>query len=119
MPQKIPQNNISKDDTPLPLWVIAILLLWITFVFIVIFILIAQDWAWIEAWLVMITFDINMTSSFYLINKKNPRVIRNRARLRKIGITEKTKSAAGSDKFIIPFLAIGFAGAIILPIFDH
>ncbi len=119
MPQEIPQNNISKGDTPLPLWVIAILPFWIALVLIVTFFLISQDWNWIEAWLVMVTFDINMTVSFYLINKKNPRVIRNRAKLKKVGITEKTKRSAGSDKFIIPFLAIGFVGAIILPIFDH
>ena len=60
-----------------------------------------------------------MTISYYLINKKNPRVLRNRSKVKKVGITEKTKSSAGSDKFIMPFLSIGFIGALLLPPFDY
>jgi len=79
----------------------------------------AQDWTWIEAWLFIISFAINMTIIYYLINKKNPRVIRNRLKLKKVGITEKTRSSSKSDIFIMPLLSIGFIGALILPPFDY
>jgi protein-S-isoprenylcysteine O-methyltransferase Ste14 len=70
-------------------------------------------------WLMALTFDANLSIGFYLINKKNPRVLRNRMKVKKVGITEKTKKAAGSDKFIMVFLSIGFFGAMILPAFDY
>ncbi len=39
--------------------------------------------------------------------------------MKKVGVTEKTKRSAGSDKFVIPVLALGFIGALILPVFDY
>lgn len=119
MSDETPQNEIDKDDKPLPLWVIALIPVYISALFIIILFPLAQDWAWIEAWLFIISFVINMTISFYLINKKNPRVLRNRMKVKKIGVTEKTKSSAGSDKFIMPILAIGFIGALLLPVFNY
>jgi len=119
MSSEASQNEINKDDKPLPLWVIALIPVFISVLFIIIFFPLAQDWAWIEAWLFIVSFVINMTISFYLINKKNPRVLRNRAKVKKVGITEKTKNSAGSDKFIMPLLSIGFIGAFILPAFDY
>ena len=113
------QNDIDKYDKPLPLWSRALIPVYISIMFIIILFPFAQDWAWIEAWLFIISFVINITISFYLINKKNPRVLRNRMKVKKVGVTEKTKSSAGSDKFIMPLLSIGFIGALILPIFDY
>jgi hypothetical protein len=40
-------------------------------------------------------------------------------KVKKVGVTEKTKRSARSDWFIMPLLSIGFIGAIILPPFDH
>ena len=119
MSSEASQNEINKDDKPLPLWIIALIPVFISVLFIIIFFPLTQDWAWIEAWLFIVSFVINMTISFYLINKKNPRVLRNRSKVKKVGVTEKTKSSAGSDKFILPILGIGFAAAFILPIFDY
>ena len=113
------QNEIDKLDKPLPLWTIALIPVYISVLFIIIIFPLAQDWAWIEAWLFIASFVINMTISFFFINKKNPRVLRNRMKVKKVGVTEKTKSSAGSDKFILPILGIGFAAAFILPIFDY
>ena len=113
------QNNIEKLDKPLPLWSIALIPVYISVIFMIIFFPLAQDWLWVEAWLFTISFVINMSISFYLINKKNPRVLRNRMKVKKVGVTEKTKSSAGSDKFIMPILAIGFIGAFLLPVFDY
>ncbi len=119
MSNEIPQKENDKSDKPLPLWTIALIPVYISVIFIIIFFPLARTWLWIEAWLFIISFVINMTISFYLINKKNPRVLRNRMKVKKVGVTEKTKSSAGSDKFVLPILAIGFVGAFILPVFDY
>ncbi len=119
MSSEIPQNKTDKSDKPFPIWAIALIPVYISVIFIIIFFPLSGDWAWIEAWLFIISFVINMTISFLLINKKNPRVLRNRMKVKKVGVTEKTKSSAGSDKFILPILAIGFIGAFLLPVFDY
>jgi protein-S-isoprenylcysteine O-methyltransferase Ste14 len=119
MSNKKIQNENDKSDKPIPLWAIAFIPVCISVLFIIILFPLAQDWAWIEAWLFIVSFVINMTISYYLINKKNPRVIRNRMKVKKVGVTEKTKSSAGSDLFIMPLLSIGFIGAILLPPFDY
>ena len=119
MSDETPQKKIDKSEKPLPLWAIAIIPLYISILFIIALFPLAQDWAWIEAWLFIISFVINMTIIYYLINKKNPRVIRNRMKLKKVGLTEKTKSSARSDFFIMPLLSIGFIGALLIPPFDH
>ena len=71
MTQETPKNNSDKDDTPLSTWAIAVIPVYIGLMFIILFFPIAQDWAWIEAWLFIITFDANLSISFYLINKKS------------------------------------------------
>ncbi len=119
MSNETPQDSIDKYDKPLPFWAIVLIPVFITVIIIIIFFPIAQDWAWIEAWLFIISFVINISISYYLINKKNPPVIRNRWKIKKVGVTEKTKRSAGSDKFIMPVLTLGFIGAFILPIFDY
>ncbi|MHA1376137.1 MAG: methyltransferase family protein [Promethearchaeota archaeon] len=119
MSNTIPQNEVDKSDKPLPLWGIALIPVYISALFIIILFPLAQDWAWIEAWFFIISFATNFTISYYLINKKNPHVIRNRMKVKKEGVTEQTKSSARSDWFIMPLLSIGFFGALILPPFDY
>ena len=119
MSNEIPENENDKSDKPLPLWTIALIPVYISILFIIMFFPLAQDWAWIEAWLFITSLIINLTISFYLINKKNPRVLRNRMKVKKVGVTEKTKISAGSDKFILPLLGMGFIGAMVLPPFDY
>ena len=113
------QKQIDKMDKPIPLWGIALIPVYVSALFIIILFPIAQDWLWIEAWLFIISFVINFTISTALINKKNPRVIRNRMKIKKIGVTEKTKSSSRSDLFIMPLIIIGFFGAILLPPLDY
>jgi len=119
MTNEAEQNKIDKSDKPLPLWGIALIPVYISALFIIILFPLAQDWAWIEAWLFILSFVVNFTISYYFINKKNPRVIRNRMKVKKVGVTEKTKSSARSDWFIMPLMSIGFIGAIVLPPFDY
>ncbi|NVM16424.1 MAG: isoprenylcysteine carboxylmethyltransferase family protein [Candidatus Lokiarchaeota archaeon] len=119
MSNELPQNKKDKSDKPLPLWGIALIPIYISALFIIILFPLAQDWTWIEAWLFILSFVVNFTISYYLINKKNPRVIRNRMKIKKVGVTEKTKKTSRSDLFIMPLLSIGFFGAMILPPFDY
>jgi len=119
MSDETPKNKIDKSEKPLPLWGIALVPVYISALFIFILFPLAQDWAWIEAWLFITSFVVNFTIIYYLINKKNPRVIRNRMKVKKVGVTDETKKSARSDWFIMPLLSIGFFGAILLPPFDH
>ena len=80
---------------------------------------ISKDWGWFEAWAFIITFVINVTISYAYINKKNPRVLRNRMKLKKEGLTAVTKKSAESDRFIYPIMTLGFFGALMLPGLDH
>jgi protein-S-isoprenylcysteine O-methyltransferase Ste14 len=119
MSDTFPQNKVDKSDKPLPIWGILLIPVYISAMFIIFLFPFAQDWAWIEAWLFIISFVINMTLIYYFINKKNPRVMRNRMKIKKVGVDEKTKISARTDWFIMPVLGIGFMGALILPPFDH
>ena len=112
-------NTIDKMDQPLPLWMILLIPVYVGVLFSVILFPTAKDWGWLEAWLYIIVFAIDITVSYFIINKKNPRVIRNRMKVKKEGLTSLTKKSAGSDKFIMPVLGVGFIGALILPAFDH
>ncbi|MCJ7622187.1 MAG: hypothetical protein MUO76_01695 [Anaerolineaceae bacterium] len=105
-------------EKPLPLVVILLIPIYVVVMFSVILFPISKDWGWIEAWLFILMFSANITTSYFLINKKNPRVIRNRMKVKKEGLTSLTKKSAGSDAYILPFLSIGFLGALILPAVD-
>ena len=49
MSDETPSNVIEKMDKPLPILVIALIPVFYSTLFIIIFFPIAQDWAWIEA----------------------------------------------------------------------
>ena len=49
MANETEKNKIDKSDKPLPILVIALIPVFISALFIIIFFPIAQDWAWIEA----------------------------------------------------------------------
>ena len=93
--------------------------IWIVLLLSVMVFPIAGDWRWITGWIFVMTIAINVTVSYMIINKKNPRVLRNRSKLKKTGLTEDTRQAASSDRFIYPLLAVGFFGAMILPALGH
>lgn len=112
-------NTIDEMDKPLPIWVILVIPFYVGIIFSVLLFPIAKDWGWLEAWIFIIAFAINITVSYFIINIKNPRVLRNRMKVKKEGLTSKTKKSAGSDNFIMPVLGVGFIGALILPAFDH
>lgn len=113
------QNNVDKDDIPLSSWYFLLIPICLIGLFGFIFWFFTQTLLWLEAWLFTIVFAMNFTISYSIINKKNPRVIRNRTKVKKTGITEKTKKSAGSDRFILPLTGIGFFITFALIIFDY
>ena len=114
-----PQNEIDEDDIPFPSWYFILMVIPMLLVFGFPLFFFTQTLTWLEAWLFSIAFALNMTVSYLIINKKNPRVIRNRVKAKKVGITEKTKKAAGSDRFLLPLMGIGFFLTFVLIIFDY
>jgi protein-S-isoprenylcysteine O-methyltransferase Ste14 len=112
-------DAIDALDKPLPLWFIIILPFYACGILAVILFPIAKDWRWLEAWAFIITFAINIMISYAIINQKNPRVLRNRMKIKKKGLTAATQKSAGSDWFLIPLLTVGFFGALIVPGVTH
>ncbi len=112
-------NTVDKMDKPLPLWVMIIIPIYGGVFLALITFPVAKDWGWLEGWAFVITYAINIGVSYFYINKKNPRVIRNRMKLKKEGLTAATRKFAGSDKFIFPFAALGIFGAMIIPGLNH
>ena len=111
--------QVDKLDQPLPFWLMLIIPFYILVVFGVFVFLPAGDWLWINGWVFTISIALNMTAGYMIINQRNPRVIRNRMKVRKTGITDATRQAASSDRFVYPLIAIGFFGALILPGIGH
>ena len=88
------QDHVDPMDKPLPLLVMIILPIYAGAFLAVLTFPIAKDWNWLEGWLFVITFAVNIGVSYFYINKENPRVIRNRMKFKKEGLTSATKKAA-------------------------
>ena len=119
MNKAIKPQNTDPMDKPLSLWVIFLIPFYVSGLFAVILFPIGRDWGWLEAWVFIIALAINFGISYYLINKRNPRVLRNRMKVKKQGLTDATRKSAQSDWFIMPILGVGFFGALLLPAIDH
>ena len=116
------EKETTRDesmDKPLPLWLMLLLPIYAGGVLAIFLFPVAKDWRWLEGWAYTITFAINVGISYAIINQKNPRVIRNRAKIKKEGLTDATRKSAGSDRFILPIMGVGFCGALIVPGLAH
>jgi protein-S-isoprenylcysteine O-methyltransferase Ste14 len=109
----------DKLDQPYPLWFLLMIPIWVLVLFSLFVFPFAGDWKWIYGWIFVLTLSINITAYYVYINKKNPRVLRNRSKLKKTGLTSETKKAASSDRFVYPIMAIGFFGALIVSALGH
>jgi len=109
----------EKLDKPLPLWLILIIPFYAGGIITLFIFPVAGDWSWFEGWAYTIAFAINIGLSYAIINQKNPRVLRNRAKLKKEGLTNATRKSAGSDYIILPIMGLGFLGALIVPGLEH
>lgn len=119
MEQEETQTQADVMDKPLPLGFMLIMPVYILGILSVFLFPIAGDWRWVEAWLFVIPFTISMTIGMTIINQRNPRVLRNRMKVRKRGLTAETQSSASSDRWIMPVMGIAFFGALILPAIGH
>ena len=106
-------------DKPFPLWIMLLIPVYAFLALAVVVFPVAGDWRWISGWVFVVTIAINITLSNMVINKKNPRVLRNRSKLKKTGLTKNTRQAASSDRFIFPLMAIGFFGAMVVAALGH
>jgi protein-S-isoprenylcysteine O-methyltransferase Ste14 len=79
----------------------------------------AGNWRWLEGWMFVISFSIILWIGYIYINKVNPRVLRNRMKVKKQGLTAATRKSAGSDRWIMPVMGISFFAAMILPAWAH
>lgn len=116
------EQETTRDellDKPLPLYFLAVIPIWAGGILAILLFPFAGDWQWLEGWAYILAFVLTMTICTGIINKKNPRVLRNRMKVKKEGLTDTTKASAGSDWFIMPVMSVGFFGALILPGLDY
>jgi protein-S-isoprenylcysteine O-methyltransferase Ste14 len=113
------QDEINVMDKPLPFWFMATIPFYAGGILALLIFPFAKDWRWLEGWAYIISFAINIAISYAIINQKNPRVIRNRMKVKKVGLTAATRKSAGSDRYLMPIMALGFFGALIVPGLTH
>ncbi|MFX0022632.1 MAG: methyltransferase family protein [Candidatus Hermodarchaeota archaeon] len=123
------KNNtkIDKRDKPLsPLFIAIVPIYGLVFVAICIFPIATWswnpfDWTWIEGWGFIIVFAVWLFIYVLVLNKKNPRVLRNRMKIKKEKKMEeeKSKQASASDKWILPLFGLSFFLTFIITDLDH
>jgi protein-S-isoprenylcysteine O-methyltransferase Ste14 len=116
------EQEPSRDesmDKPLPLWFMLLLPIYAGGFLAILLFPCAQDWRWFEGWAYVVTFAVITGICYSIINKKNPRVLRNRMKVKKEGLTDAIKKPAGSDRLILPIAGVGFFGALIVPGLAH
>jgi len=109
----------NKLDQPFPLWFVLMIPIYVAIALGIFVFPVAGDWQWIAGWVFVLSFTINIAISYGIINQKNPRVLRNRAKMKKTGLTKATRKPASSDRFIYPMMAVGFFGSMILAALSH
>ncbi len=77
------------------------------------------DFGWYQAWIVLGIMTVIMGIGSHIINKHNPRVLRNRIKVKKEGLTEETKKSARTDRFIFPFMFLGFLSCFAYPALER
>jgi protein-S-isoprenylcysteine O-methyltransferase Ste14 len=109
----------NKLDQPFPLWFVLLIPVYVAIALGIFVFPIAGDWRWVAGWIFLLSFTVNISISYGIINKKNPRVLRNRAKMKKIGLTRDTRKPASSDRFIYPMMAVGYFGSMVLAALNH
>jgi protein-S-isoprenylcysteine O-methyltransferase Ste14 len=112
-------ENENKLDQPFPLWFVLMIPIYVAIALGIFVFPVAGDWQWITGWVFVLSLSINIAISYGIINQKNPRVLRNRAQMKKTGLTQKTRKPASSDRFIYPMMAVGYFGSMILAALSH
>jgi protein-S-isoprenylcysteine O-methyltransferase Ste14 len=112
---------IDKMDQPLSNLIVIPLALLVSVLMAVFILPFAGDWCWVEGWIFVGLFTLYFLFSFLSLNKKNPRVLRNRMKPRKEKKMEDKRSekASESDKFILPILGFTFFLTFVIADLDH
>jgi protein-S-isoprenylcysteine O-methyltransferase Ste14 len=113
------RTEIDKLDQPFSIWFILFIPIYVAAFLSLLVFLFAGDWAWLEGWIFILPLSLNIAIGTAIINQQNPRVLRNRSRIKKEGLTQATEKPASSDRFILPMAAIGGLGAIIVAALGH
>jgi len=115
------EKKVDKMDQPFSILMILIIPLFAgVFIALCVFPL-AGDWFWIEGWIFVAIFAVFAFLTTQSLNRKNPRVMRNRMKHRKERKMEEKKSekASESDKFILPIFGITFILIFVISDLDH
>lgn len=109
----------DKMDQPLSLWLMLFVPFYVLGLLSLVVFPFAGNWSWLEGWIFVVSLALNLSISTIIMNQKNPRVLRNRSKMRKEGLTKATKQSASSDRFILPLMGISFFGAVIVADLGH
>ncbi|MEE4195396.1 MAG: isoprenylcysteine carboxylmethyltransferase family protein [Anaerolineae bacterium] len=109
----------GKLDQPLSIWFILLIPFYVAFFLTLVIILPGGDWGWLEGWILVISMSLNMGIGAAILNKKSPRVLRNRMKTKKEGLTAATKQSASSDRFIMPILSVFMLGSMVVSGLGH
>ncbi|KAA3646448.1 MAG: isoprenylcysteine carboxylmethyltransferase family protein [Chloroflexi bacterium] len=109
----------DKMDQPLSLWLMLFIPFYVLGLLSLVVFPFAGNWSWLEGWIFVVSLALNLSISTIIMNQKNPRVLRNRSKMRKEGLTKATKQSASSDRFILPLMGISFFGAVIVADLGH
>lgn len=77
MVQENTQEEIEALDKPLPFWFLIMIPVHALGLLALMLFPFVKIWSWFKAWAFIITFARNITVSYTIINKENPRVLRN------------------------------------------
>jgi protein-S-isoprenylcysteine O-methyltransferase Ste14 len=110
-----PAVEVNELDKPFPLALILAIPLIVGGLLAVVVFPLAGNWRWLEGWIFVVSFSVTMAIGYAIINQRNPRVMRNRMKVKKEGLTSVTEKAAGSDRWVFPVMSLGFFGAMMLP----
>jgi len=115
------EKNTAQDalDQPLSIGFVLLIPVYVAFFLSLVVFLPAGDWTWLEGWILVGSMSLNMGIGVFIINQKNPRVLRNRMRMKKQGLTKATEKSAASDRFILPILAVLMIGAMVVAGLGH
>ena len=109
----------SSMDRPLPVWSMFVVPVYLVGVFAVLLFPAAGDWRWLEGWVYTLGLAFIFSVGFAIINRRNPRVLRNRLKTKKEGLTDATTKPARSDRVFMPIAGLGFVGMLIIPALAH
>ena len=97
-------TEIDKLDQPYPTWFLLLVPIFVIVFLSPLVFPFAGDWTWLEGWIFVLSLALNVGIGTAVINRQNPRVLRNRSRLKKQGLTRATEKSASSDRFIMPWV---------------